>query len=142
MNAPRATSPGYSLVELLVVLAIMALVVLVAVPTASSTIERMTLSADARTLTTELRALRTIALDRQTDIVVTAGAGGLVSSQGAAIALSSGTAIEIAPNGSESAVVLRWDGTASGAVTLRRGRASMRIAVDRLTGRLAVGGAS
>jgi prepilin-type N-terminal cleavage/methylation domain-containing protein len=139
MNARRAISPGYSLVELLVVLAIMALVVLVAVPAASSTVERMTLSADARTLTTELRALRTIALDRQTDIVLTAGAGGLVPSQGRAITLSSGTTVEIAQTGSEHAFVLRWDGTASGALTLRRGDASLRIAVDRLTGRLAVG---
>jgi prepilin-type N-terminal cleavage/methylation domain-containing protein len=141
MNPTRAASPGYSLVELLVVLAIVALVVLVAVPAASSTIERMTLRADARTLTTELRALRTIALDRQTDIVVTAGAGGMVSSQGAAIHLSSGTTVEIAQAGSENAFVLRWDGTASGAVTLRRGDALLRIVVDRLTGRFAVGAA-
>jgi prepilin-type N-terminal cleavage/methylation domain-containing protein len=139
MNVPRAMSPGYSLVELLVVLAIMALVVLVAIPAASSTIERMTLSADARTLTTELRVLRTIALDRQTDIVLTAGAEGLVPSQGEAIQLSSGTTVEIDQAGSDSAFVLRWDGTASGAVTLRRGDASLRVAVDRLTGRLAVG---
>jgi prepilin-type N-terminal cleavage/methylation domain-containing protein len=140
MNAARAISPGYSLVELLVVLAIMALVVLVAIPAASSTVERMTLSADARTLTTELRALRTTALDRQTDIVLTAGVEGLVPSQGEAIQLSSGTIVEIAQAGSESAFVLRWDGTASGALTLRRGNASLRVEVDRLTGRLAVWG--
>lgn len=139
MTAARAISPGYSLVELLVVLAIMALVVLVALPAASSTVERMALSADARTLTTALRALRTTALDRQSDIVLQATAQGLVSSQGKAIQLSPGTSIEMQGGGSEGAFVLRWDGTAAGAVTLRRGNASLRIAVDRLTGRFAVG---
>jgi len=140
MTAARAISPGYSLVELLVVLAIMALVVLVAFPAANSTVERMTLSADARTLTTELRALRSTALDRQTDIVLQSAAQGLVPSQGKAIRLSPGTNIEITQGGgSESAFVLRWDGTAAGAITLRRGSASLRIAVDRLTGRFAVG---
>lgn len=139
MKVARGTSPGYSLVELLVVLAIMSLIVLVAVPAASSTVERMTLSADARTLTTNLRALRTIALDRQTDIVLTATASGLAPSQGPAIELSSGTAIEIAQLGADRRFVLRWDGTASGVITLTRGESSLRIAVDRLTGRLAVG---
>ena len=139
MKVARGTSPGYSLVELLVVLAIMSLIVLVAVPAASSTVERMTLSADARTLTTNLRALRTIALDRQTDIVLTATANGLTPSQGPAIELSSGTAIEIAQLGSDRRFVLRWDGTASGAITLSRGESSLRVAVDRLTGRVAVG---
>jgi len=141
MNRPRRTSPGYSLVELLVVLAIMSLIVLVAVPAASSTVERMTLSADARTLTTSLRALRTIALDRQTDIVVTLTAGGLAPSQGPAIGLSSGTAVDIAQLGTDRRFILRWDGTASGAITLTRGESSLRITVDRLTGRLAVGAA-
>lgn len=141
MNGARGTSPGYSLVELLVVLAIMSLIVLVAVPAASSTVERMTLSADARTLATRLRALRTVALDRQTDIVLTATTDGLAPSQGPAIELSSGTAIEIAQGGTDRRFVLRWDGTASGAITLTRGESSLRIAVDRLTGRLAVGAA-
>jgi len=138
MHGARSTSPGYSLVELLVVLAIMSLIVLVAVPAASSTVERMTLSADARTLTTSLRAWRTIALDRQTDIVVTATAGGLTPSQGPAIELSSGTVVDIAQLGTERRFILRWDGTASGAITLTRGESSLRITVDRLTGRLAV----
>jgi len=141
MHGARGTSPGYSLVELLVVLAIMSLIVLVAVPAASSTVERMTLSADARTLTTNLRALRAIALDRQTDIVVTATAGGLTPSQGSAIELSSGTAVDIAQLGTDQRFILRWDGTASGAITLTRGESSLRITVDRLTGRLAVGAA-
>ncbi|MDZ4867790.1 MAG: prepilin-type N-terminal cleavage/methylation domain-containing protein [Alphaproteobacteria bacterium] len=141
MNGAHSTSPGYSLVELLVVLAIMSLIVLVAVPAASSTVERMTLSADARTLTTNLRALRTIALDRQTDIVVTATAGGVTPSQGPAIELSSGTAVDIAQLGTDRRFILRWDGTASGVITLTRGESSLRITVDRLTGRLAVGAA-
>jgi hypothetical protein len=115
--------------------------VLVAVPAASSTVERMTLSADARTLTTSLRALRAVALDRQTDIVVTAANGGLAASQGPAIELSSGTAVDIAQIGTERRLILRWDGTASGAITLSRGDASLRITVDRLTGRFAVGAA-
>ena len=134
MTGARGISAGYSLVELLVVLAIMSLIVLVAVPAASATVERMTLSADARELTTALRTLRAQALDRQTDIAVSPTNAGnvLVTSSGAPIALSSGTAVET------SRVVLHWDGTITGAIRLTRGASTLRVSADRLTGRLAV----
>jgi prepilin-type N-terminal cleavage/methylation domain-containing protein len=134
MRGVRGISAGYSLVELLVVLAIMSLIVLVAIPAASSTVERMTLSADARALTTELRVLRTAAMDRQTDVAVTAtnAAHILGTSAGAPIELSSGTAAEV------SHFTLHWDGTATGAIQLKRGDSIVRVSVDRLTGRLAV----
>lgn len=133
-----SASPGYSLVELLIALAIMSLIVLIAVPATSSTIDRMTLSADARTLTTELRALRAVALDRQTDIALASTGRGLSASQGPGIELSAGTAVEVAQAGPDRRFVLRWDGTASGAITLTRGGSELRVVVDRLTGRLAV----
>lgn len=138
MGGAPEMSPGYSLIELLVVLAIMSLVLMVAVPAATATVERTTLSADARALTTALRTLRTAALDRQTDIVLTTTSAGhaLATSQGASIRLSSGTAIEIA--GNDRRFLLRWDGTASGTIDLRRGDASVRVTADRLTGRFAV----
>lgn len=131
-------SPGYSLIEMLVALAIMSLVLVVALPAMTATIQGMTLSADARTLTTQLRALRTAALDRQTDIALVATNRGLATSQGAAIELSPGTSVEIAQVGHDKRFVLRWDGTASGAIMLARGGSVLRIAVDRLTGRLSV----
>lgn len=132
------TSPGYSLVEVLVVLAIMSLIALVAVPAATATLERMTLTADARTLATELRALRTIALDRQTDIVIAEGPGGLAVSRGGVIALSSATRVELLGTGSAKRFVLRWDGTSSGVVTLSRGAAKLRLTADQLTGRFTI----
>lgn len=131
-------SPGYSLVEMLIALAIMALIVLVAVPATSSTIDRMTLSADARTLTTGLRALRAVALDRQTDITLTSTGRGLSASHGSGIELSAGTAVDVVQVGRDRRFVLRWDGTANGAITLTRGSSELRVVVDRLTGRLSV----
>ena len=52
---------GYSLLELIVVLGIMALVIVVATPTVQASVERMTLRSDARTVMTALRRLRAVA---------------------------------------------------------------------------------
>lgn len=131
---PPATSPGYSLIELLVVLAIMALIVTVAAPAVSTSLDRMTLNADARALATQLRAWRDSALDRQMEITVTVNEAMLRSSEGE-LQLSSGTTVEM---GSTNTFVVGSDGTTAAALRLTRGSASMRVVMNRLTGRVIV----
>ena len=133
---------GYTLLELLVVLAIMSLIAVVAIPAVGGSLERMTLSSDARALTMQLRMLREDALDRQVDISVAASGSAenvLSVSNGNAIALASGTHAEIAAApGTPPRFAIAWDGTMTGTIRLTRGNASARIAADRLTGRLSV----
>jgi general secretion pathway protein H len=144
MRAKQAPIAGYSLIELLVVLAIMGLIAVVAVPAVASSLERMTLSGDTRALTTELRRLRTRALDRQIDISLTVSGGAaniLTVSEGGTIELSGGTQAEILSNAAGNApprFVVAWDGTMNGSLRLTRGGAAARISADRLTGRLTV----
>lgn len=131
---------GYSLMELLVALAIMAVIVVVATPAVQASVDRMTLSADARTVMTALRRLREEALDRQIDIAVSvpgSAASELAVSTGEVVTLSSGTSVRAAP---AQGVVIAWDGTIRGTLTLARGSREVRVAADPLTGRLGGGG--
>lgn len=130
---------GYSLMELLVAFAIMAVIVVVATPAVQASVDRMTLSADARTVMTALRRLREEALDRQIDIAVSVSgsASQLAVSTGEVVALSSGTSVRAAP---AQGVVIAWDGTIRGTLTLARGSREVRVAADPLTGRLGGGG--
>ncbi len=134
----RKETAGYSLLELTVVLAIMALVVAVAMPAVGASLERMTVQSDARALMLGLRALRAHALDRQVDIAVTvSGVEGNVlnASDGTAIVLAAGTVVAVAPE-----LRVTWDGRITGAVRLSRGAARLQITPDRLTGRLSAAG--
>lgn len=144
MRAKPTSTAGYSLIELLVVLAIMGLLAVIAVPAVASSVERMTLSGDTRALTTELRALRGRALDRQVDISLSVSGGApnvLAVSDGGTIVLAGGTQAEISAPGAGNTpqhFVIAWDGTMTGSLRLSRGGSSARIAADRLTGRLVV----
>lgn len=134
----RKETAGYSLLELTVVLAIMALVAAVAMPAVGASLERMTVQSDARALMLGLRALRARALDRQVDIAVTvSGVDGNVlnASDGTAIVLAAGTTVAVAPE-----LRVTWDGRITGAVRLSRGAARLQITPDRLTGRLSAAG--
>ncbi|MEQ1867261.1 MAG: type II secretion system protein [Alphaproteobacteria bacterium] len=123
---------GYSLLELIVVLGIVALLIVVAAPTVQASVERMTLTADTRTLLTALRRLREQALDQQADIVLNV-AGGAVDeievSNGETIALTPGTAVRMRN------VVIAWDGTIAGTLNLARGEAEVAVTAEPLTGR-------
>ena len=136
---------GYSLFEVLIVLAIAAVIMLAAAPAIGSTVERMTLRSDVRSLTTELRRLRDIARDRQSDIVITlAGDGSLSSTDGSAIVLAPGTVAQLqAASGATTParLVIAWDGTISGGIRLTRGRTSADIGAEPLTGRIFAQGA-
>lgn len=123
---------GYSLLELIVVLGIVALLIVVATPTVQASVERMTLTADTRALLTELRRLREEALDQQTDLVLTVAGGAaheIEVSSGETISLTPGTAVRMRD------VVIAWDGTISGALYLSRGAREVAVAAEPLTGR-------
>lgn len=123
---------GYSLLELIVVLGIVALLIVVATPTVQASVERMTLRADARTVLTALRRLRGEALDRQADMVLSVAgnaANEIVVTSGDTISLTPGTAAQVRD------VVIAWDGTITGTLTLMRGDAQISIAAEPLTGR-------
>lgn len=130
------SASGYSLLELTVALAIMALVVAVAAPAVGASLERMTVQSDARTLALGLRALRERALDRQTDIRIAVSgrnANVLNASDGTSIVLAAGTAVA-------ADLLVTWDGRITGAAFLSRGGTRMQLRADRLTGRLSAEG--
>ena len=134
-------SAGYSLLELLVVLAIMSMITMIAVPYASGTLEKFSLASDARLVATALRAMRDRATSMQRDIAVRApadGASRLVSSDGEAISLSYGTTASIYSAKGAAVVTISWDGSLSGTVVLSRGGRSARIGVSQLNGPLKV----
>jgi prepilin-type N-terminal cleavage/methylation domain-containing protein len=127
---------GYSLLELIVALAIAAAIVVIATPAVQASVDRMTLSADVRTVMTALRRLREEASDRQVDITLGApgGAGNLIAvSTGETLALTAGTVVRVAP---AQGVVVAWDGTIRGTLRLSRGPREATVAADLLTGRL------
>lgn len=131
---PTAVS-GYSLVELLVTLAVMGLIATIAVPMVAGTVERATLAADARAVATRLRAWRETAMDRQLRIVVTPSAHRLSASNGDEFELSRGTSVEVA-NG--PGLTIGPAGGARGVLRLSRGGSSIRVAIDATTGRVEV----
>jgi prepilin-type N-terminal cleavage/methylation domain-containing protein len=132
----REGDAGYSLLELTVALAIMALVVFVAAPAVASSLERMTLQSDARALALGLRAVRERAMDRQTDIALTVSGREphvMSASDGTTIALAPGTVVRTEP-----AVLVTWDGRVTGALQVSRGAGTVRLVPDPLTGRFGV----
>ncbi len=126
---------GYSLVELLVALAVMGLIATVAVPMVAGTVERATLTADARALATRLRAWREIAMDRQMRIAVTHSAHRLSASHGDEFELSTGTSIDVA-NGPK--LTIGPGGGAHGVLRLSRGGSSIRVAFNATSGRVEI----
>jgi prepilin-type N-terminal cleavage/methylation domain-containing protein len=126
---------GCSLLEMLVVLAIVALVIVVAAPAVRASVERLTLRGDARALMTSLRRLREDALDSQTDITlrpVPGQANEIDVSNGTTITLTDGTQVRMR---TAQGVLVGWDGTISGAIVLERGGARVVVSAAPLTGR-------
>lgn len=123
-------SAGYSLLEMLVVIAILAIVMTVSLPFAASTMNSLTIESDARLAAGRIRELRSDAMDQQRDITVSLAGGsraGLVSSDGRRLDLSSGTAVSIQGAGPEPSMMLGWDGSVSGQLILSNGRKTLRL---------------
>lgn len=127
---------GYSLLELMVVLAIIAVVMTAGLPYAFGSLERLSLESDARRLAGSLRGMRALAMDLQKDVILTvpAGAGDLiVSSEGDSIRLSPGITVRVEAPGAGQGVpeagrlVVGWDGSLSGSLRLDSGDRRLRV---------------
>ena len=115
-------SAGYSLLELLVVLAIIGLIVGVAGPALVDGGDRIVLAADARAVATQLRTWRDKALDEQKEIPIAA----------TDLPLSAGTSANFGAKG----FTIGADGGTGVRVRLTRGTTSVIVVMNRLTGRV------
>lgn len=126
----HAPSAGYSMLELMVVLAIMAIVATAGVPYAFRAADQLTLEGDARLVASKMRLLRETAMDRQKDISVSvsnADANELVTSEGGTIRLSEGTSASIVPDAPDRRMLMGWDGSVSGVLVLSDGSRKLRL---------------
>jgi general secretion pathway protein H len=129
----KSRSPnGYTLLELLVVMGILAVLAAVAVPVASRAIESAMLNADARATVVELRHLENEAVARQTSISVSNDKdGALAISTGERWTVPSGSTVRV----QGEAVAFFPDGTSGGGVLeVRRAGGTIGIAVAWLSG--------
>lgn len=123
-------SAGYSMLELMVVLAIMAIVATAGVPYAFRVADRLTLEGDARLVASRMRLLREAAMDRQKDISVSvsnADASELLTSEGDTIRISDGTSASIVADAPGRRLLLGWDGSVSGVLVLSDGSRKLRL---------------
>lgn len=125
---------GFTLLELLVVLAIAGLMISIAAPFAVRTIENAALRADARQVASELRAVRQRAIDRQETIAVSS-LSALAASRGGNASMPRG---RFASAGGPA--TFYPDGTSSGAAfRLIEGDRAIDIKVAWLTGAVTIG---
>lgn len=121
---------GYSLLELLVVLGIMALVMTAGLPFAIRTLDGLGIESDARLAASRLRELRTAAMDLQQDLKLTvpqASPSTLLSSDGRTLELGSASLARIETSTTDGAMVLGWDGSISGSLVIARGNRQLRL---------------
>ena len=126
----HSPSAGYSMLELMVVLAIMAIVATAGVPYAFRAADRLTLEGDARLVASKMRLLRETAMDRQKDISVSvssADANELLTSEGDTIRLSEGTSASIVTDMPDRRMLMGWDGSVSGVLVLSDGSRKLRL---------------
>jgi len=140
---------GFTLIELLAVLALAVLAALLVLPAGTSVLARSAVDAAARDLAADLRAQRNRAVERQAVLAVVfrpPEAGWWLEGEDlprparldrveAEVPPS-----ERAPDGRRAIRFFPDGGSTGGAVVLERGGRQARIAVDWLTGRVAVGG--
>lgn len=132
-----ATDDGFTLIEMIVVLVVLALVgtiVLARGPMHSATLD---LRAQARTMASDMRRARADAIAKDQDVVFTVDADrrdyGVQHGTRHALATAVGIDGQVAP------IVFHADGSASGGtITLSEGERRLAVRVDWLTGQVAV----
>lgn len=141
-------SAGFTLIELIVVLAIMGLVVALASPRLHRALPKAELAASAGELAAALRhtRARAIAQGRPAALVVDIGAARYGPAGAPGHPLPKGVEVEIEtaadaidPVARRAAMTFYADGTAAGGrIVLRRGSRAYHLDIDWLTGRIAV----
>lgn len=124
---------GYSLLELMVVLAIMTIVVAMAAPFASNAVDNFSLTSDARLVASKLREWRDEAADRQTDLVLNRIDGNPVTlqvSSGDTLKLSTGTDVRLSVRDQTAPLIIGWDGSLSSSLLLTKGGRKVRIGLS------------
>ncbi len=135
MPARDKFNNGYTLLELLVVMAIMGLIAAFAAPIAGQAIESATLKANARAAVSALRQQQRLAVDQQRTIVVTPQS---LMVRKADFQLDPGATISLM--GDAGQIEFYPDGTASGGeFQLQEGHHAINIEVAWLTGTISVG---
>jgi general secretion pathway protein H len=126
---------GFTLLEMLVILAILALVSGIAFPALDKAMRRQAFQADAVRVDTVLRRARAAAIARGTSVRVRAGEGGhALAGEGAAERLAGAARVTLPAAG----LAFYADGSASGgAVALRDGRLAARWRVAGATAGIA-----
>lgn len=125
---------GYTLIELIIVIAIIGLIAVVAEPVAARTIDAMQLRSDELIVVTQLRALQRNATARHHTITFDAETGLSTPDDLKRLGLSGNAGLSIAEP-------ISWfsDGTTTGGrLKLRRGSQSRTITVAWLTGSISV----
>ena len=134
---------GYSLLEMLVVLAILGLIAAVAIPPIGTSIDHMRLSDDARILAGALREAREDALNQQRDVALTIDpqAPNKITASGRAQWMLSADSVTsfVAANGKPPTFAFHGDGTASGGTfRIARGKAHADLRIDDISGAVEV----
>jgi general secretion pathway protein H len=125
---------GYTLLELLVVLAMIGFVAALAAPLAGNAVASATLNADARSLATYLRSEQQIARSEQRVVGIGNGADAR-----ALLERSAGLSPQAQLTIADAPLEFFADGTASGGrVTLREDGRTKTVAVAWLTGAIAI----
>jgi general secretion pathway protein H len=134
MRTTARNNDGYTLLELLVVLGILALIAAGAVPVASRAIESAMLNSDARAVMVELRRIANDATASQTTISLSENPdGGLSLSTGEDWAVPSGSTVRLRGRGGH--IDFYPDGTSSGGLLdVGRNGDSIGVAVAWLSG--------
>jgi general secretion pathway protein H len=128
--------PGFTLLELLVVLAIAGLMISIAMPFTVRTIENAELRADAREAVSDLRQLRQRAIDRQQAVEVAALSENAWPQAGRAIRHRA----QFVAEGRARKLIFYPDGTSSGGrLRLREGSRSVDVNVAWLSGAITSG---
>jgi prepilin-type N-terminal cleavage/methylation domain-containing protein len=126
---------GYSLLEMLVVLAILGLIAVLAVPPISASIDHMRLADDTRILAAALREAREQALNEQSEVALTV-VSHAIEGAGQRWSLSdSATLTYAAAEGGPKTFAFHADGTANGGTfRIARGKAKAYVRIDDITG--------
>jgi general secretion pathway protein H len=142
---PGRARSGFTLIELMVVLSILALLMVSATSAVSASLPAMHLRSATRILADDLRATRRAALLQRRELALSLRPGGYISGDGdRPPALPVGMVIRLVdvPGGSAAApdrVRFFADGSSTGGrLELRLGERHSAIAIDWLTGRVRV----